>query len=252
MELWCLLFSLGTLCTFWSYEQSLHHCFNLYLWRERSRAYEKNISAWQNWIEFFLKKRKAAKFVKIVAVIWLSWFLKVNNMLSNHSSLFLDFLFHISKLIFKYARVLFSTFLLYVDNCVQYVQHGGLHNIRVVNLLTKSTPHKLAPFCCQECVLYCDLFIASVFGCSSAVQASIEFVEMTELQHSLCRGWISEPGTIEAENESGITRVRGVVAHLKDRYHTVWAESGTALDRGQWGVADKDTKYPLIPTCLQL
>lgn len=36
-------------------------------------------------------------------------------------------------------------------------------------------------------VLYCDLFITSVFGCLSAVQASIELVEMTELQGLLCR-----------------------------------------------------------------
>lgn len=85
-------------------------------------------------------------------------------------------------------------------------------------------------------MLYCDLFITSVFGCLSAVQASIEPVEMTEMQSLLCRGWISEPGTIDDENESGSAGLGGVVTRVKDRCHTEpGMKSGTALRRTAGG-----------------
>lgn len=42
-------------------------------------------------------------------------------------------------------------------------------------------------------------------------------------------GWISEPGTIEEENESGSAELGGVVTRVKDSCHIETPESGTPL-----------------------
>lgn len=71
------------------------------------------------------------------------------------------------------------------------------------------------------CVLSWDLFITTVFGCLSAVQASMELVEMTERQDLL---W--QVGSLSLEQQSPKARVAsrgwrgGVVTRVKDGCHT--------------------------------
>lgn len=87
-------------------------------------------------------------------------------------------------------------------------------------------------------VLHCDLFITSVFGYLSAVQASIELVEMIELWDLLCRA-----GTIDDENKSGSAEWGwgGVVTRVKDGCHTEPGLKVGQLSEGQPG--DKGLRH---------
>lgn len=84
------------------------------------------------------------------------------------------------------------------------------------------------------CMCFYYLFITSVFGYLSAVQASIELVEMIELWDLLCRA-----GTIDewqCRVEGG-----GVVTRVKDGCHTEPGLKVGQLSEGQPG--DKELRY---------
>lgn len=87
--------------------------------------------------------------------------------------------------------------------------------------LAKNAPDKCAAswFLAHVYVVYCDLFITSLFGYLPAAQASIELVEMIELQDLLCQA-----GTIDDENKSGGAGVGVgggfIVTRVKDGCHT--------------------------------